>query len=1369
MNHEKQNFRTRNKIWHVLFYSLLLLLIQVNAFSQNPSANIDQGNNGKASSPNDPVTWVNGDLNTTKTHYLEGQSIPYRIILDNLPLNTPVTVRIGFDLRESGHFAIDYLTSYDWTAQHEFIYKHPKESVNETLALGGTFNGTVYAPLPNPGKKNSPAGWSTQPEASFNNVLAQGKTKMALKNASFVSDPAWVVGKEPNFSEAYANYEVQMDVVVSASALPVVLSFGGHIASRFDWGTLPNLQARSAGGVSGAPYHMRVIQLMFNGTTKSIGNQDRSLQVEAPDCNNLALLISNQQNLLCNGTGAGSVTLATSGGNPGFQFSIDTGKTYQFSNVFSGLAPGSYQFLVRDTIGCVSPISTTITQPPVISSSGIKTNVICYGAKMGAIDLSVSGGTPGYTYLWSNGAITQDLSELSVGTYSVIITDANSCIKKDTFQITGPASGISTSGVVTNILCHEEHNGAIDLTVSGGSPGYTYAWSNGATTQDINTLQAGVYDVLVTDASGCNKRDTFTVTQPSSPLDMTFEHTDVLCYGNSTGSIDMSVTGGTPGYTYLWSNGKTTEDLSNLIAGFYNVLVTDANGCTKRDTVQIVQPEAALSIKHSKVDILCFGQATGSIDISVSGGSPGYSFAWSNGANTEDLSELIAGTYSVIATDKAGCIIKDTITITQPSSALVVSGKVTNILCHEVHSGAIDLTVSGGTASYTIQWSSGETSEDLSGLQAGVYDVLVTDANGCTKRDTFTISQPASPLDMTFEHVDIKCYGDSTGSINMIVSGGTPGYTYLWSNGKTTEDLSDLKAGFFDVLVTDANGCIKRDTVEIVQPTQLKMKYSSQDVLCYSDNTGSIQISVVGGSPDYTYQWSNGSTERDQYNLVAGIYSLIVTDIQGCVLKDTFNIKQPDKGLSIKATVKDLDCYGVATGAIDITVEGGTGAYVFEWSNAATSEDLSNIAAGIYSVKVTDENLCFVRDTFEVNQPDPLVVNADDKKVCAGVAVDLTASPSGGVWSGSGVSGSSFMMVAAGVYPVYYTYTNGNGCVGKDTAYVTVERCGDAFCTYTQGYYGNAGGKSCAEGMTYTTKSLMQKALSKGSIVLGVPALNRTFTINYNSVDTLIAILPGGGTPTMLGYTGDRTPSKLPSSMLKNGKINNVLLSQTITLALNIRINSELDSFKVRADKFLMTQDKVSCESKDLKECSYHSYKFSSKVVTALAGNKTISDLLKLANNALAGSLPAGLSYSDIVGAVDLVNNAFDGCKVGWYSDTVVYCPSVSVSSSASNMSASEQAVQMSVDPASKQPSVKAYPNPFEDIVRFTIESPERIQCNLMLYTSSGKLISKVFDGILDANVSKTVQAVIPSIYKEAIVYVLSYNGQVVTGKILKK
>jgi hypothetical protein len=1144
MYHQKKDIATNGNRLYGLLYSMLLLLIQVNGFSQggSPSANIDQGNNGKLSAPNDPVVWINGNLNTTKSHYIESQSIPYRIKMDNLPIGVPITIRVGFDIRESGHYAIDYLTSYDWTSIHSFIFKHPDEVVDPELEMMAMFSGKVYAPLPNPGKKNSPTDWSTQPEASYNHVASQGKNQMTLINGTFVSNPSWVSGKEPDYSELNDKYEVQMDVTFVASAMPVIVAFGGHIASRYDWGTLPNLQARSAGGLPGSPYHMRIVDLRYNGTIKSIGSQDLSLQIDAPNCNNLALSIGSQQNLLCNGVGGGSVTLSTSGGNPGFQFSIDTGRTYQNSNVFSGLAPGDYQFLVRDTIGCVSPISTTIIQPPVILKSGKVTNVLCHGDKAGAIDLSVSGGTPGYTYAWSNGATSQDLSGVAAGTYTVTITDAGQCILKDTFQITQPSAALSVSG----------------------------------------------------------------------------KSTDVLCYGDKTGSIDLSVSGGTKDYVYTWSNGESTEDIGGLSAGVYSVLVTDANGCEMRDTFTIKQPSSALSVGLEKVDVKCYGDA----------------------------------------------------------------------------SGSINLTVSGGTAPYAFSWSNGSTDEDLSALKAGVYHVLVTDDNGCEMRDTIAVSQPASGLALSGKIIDILCKGDQTGSIDITVSGGTPSYQFSWSSGEDTEDISGKAAGNYYVLITDANQC---------------------------------------------------------------------------ELKDTFEIEEPAEKLSVSGIVADLKCYNDGTGGIDITVSGGTMSYVYEWSTGAVTEDLTGIAAGTYTVTVTDKNGCSAKETFVVKQPEPLIVQADNNKVCAGKPIALTASPSVGTWTGTGVSGSEFMMPYAGTFNVVYTHTNLSGCKGIDTAQITVENCELDYCTYTQGYYGNAGGKSCSEGEQYSTLQLIQKALGKGTIVLGNPTFNKTFTIAYGDAATLISILPGGGSPTALSYTGNRTPSTLPSSMLKNGKINNVLLSQTITLALNVRINQGMDSFQLRSDKYLMTQDVVSCGSNDLKECSYHSYRLSEMVVNALNGNRTVSDLLKLANNALAGSLPMGVSYGDVAKAVDLLNNAYDGCRYGWYSDTVVYCADQNLYSSASNLTASEQPVQVNVEQGLRQPSVKAFPNPFDDMVRFTIESPENIQCNLMLYTASGKLISKVFDGRVEANVARTVQIMVPSIYRGAIMYVLSYNGQVVSGKILKK
>jgi len=595
---------------------VLLILIQINGYSQKgaPKVNIDQGDNGQRTTPKSPVDWVNGNLNTTKTHYIEGQSIPYRITLDNIPTGVPITVRIGFDLRNSGHFAIDYLTSDTFASKHEVFFKHPPEKVIEELGIPVPIVVTQYAPLPDPGNLNAPSGWSSQPQASFNLVKAAGNANMSLKNAVFQSNPSWVPGKAPNYAEANATYEAEMDVTIVASALPVIIGFGGHIASRFDWGFLPNGQPRSAGGISGSPYHMRVIHLDYDGSITSIGNQDRSLQIDAPDCLNLALLITNQQNVLCNGQNSGSVLLSTSGGTPGFQFSIDSGKTYQFSNLFSGLAPGDYLFTVRDTIGCTNTVSTTISEPPVLSKSAVVSNILCYGAANGSIDLSVSGGTPGYTYAWSNGATTQDLSGLLAGTYSVLITDVNNCTARDTFQITQPTSAILSSAAITDVLCYGAKTGAIDLSVSGGTPSYTYQWLTGETTQDISGLQAGVYSVLITDANGCIKRDTFTIKQPDAALAVLFKSIDVLCYGDSTGSIDMTVTSGTAPYSYAWSNGATSEDLSNLKAGTYVVVVTDKNECTVKDSVIIQQPAAPLTINYQKIDVLCYGQKTGEID-----------------------------------------------------------------------------------------------------------------------------------------------------------------------------------------------------------------------------------------------------------------------------------------------------------------------------------------------------------------------------------------------------------------------------------------------------------------------------------------------------------------------------------------------------------------------------------------------------------------------------------------------------------------------------------------------------------------------------------------------------------------------------------
>jgi hypothetical protein len=326
-----------------------------------------------------------------------------------------------------------------------------------------------------------------------------------------------------------------------------------------------------------------------------------------------------------------------------------------------------------------------------------------------------------------------------------------------------------------------------------------------------------------------------------------------------------------------------------------------------------------------------------------------------------------------------------------------------------------------------------------------------------------------------------------------------------------------------------------------------------------------------------------------------------------------------------------------------------------------------------------------------------------------------------------------------------------------------VKLCESGFCTYTQGYYGNNGGLACFQGQKITTKGLVQKALLSGPIVLGKASHNKTFTVSYAAADSVIMILPGGGPSAALAYTGNRTPSTLPSSMLKNGRIYNGLLAQTLTLALNMRVNEGLGDFELLSEKYLMTQDKAGCGSDSVKKCAYHSYQLNKKVVQALGAENTVSGLMDMANKALAGVLPTGLSFSDINSAVDLINNAFDGCRVGWYADTIVYCPDLTLISSALNNGFVQQENKRIT------PQVVVYPNPFKDRITFKIIMPENGKGSLSIYTASGQLLSTVFEQQISAGTMFTYDYKAPVNWKGNLFYVFRFNGKLYSGKLMRE
>ncbi|MBK9318740.1 MAG: SprB repeat-containing protein [Bacteroidetes bacterium] len=461
--------------------------------------------------------------------------------------------------------------------------------------------------------------------------------------------------------------------------------------------------------------------------------------------------------------------------------------------------------------------------------------------------------------------------------------------------------------------------GAVNLTVSGGAPGYTYNWSNGSSNEDISGLNAGTYTVTVTDVNNCTATTSAIVTQTTA-INLSTVVTNVACNGASTGAVNLTVSGGTPGYTYNWSNGSSNEDITGLIAGTYTVTVTDANNCTATTSASVTQTNA-INLSTVVSNVACNGASTGAVNLTVSGGTPGYTYNWSNGSSNEDISGLISGTYTVTVTDANNCTATTSALVSQ-ASAINLSPVVTNIACNGGASGAINLTVSGGTPGFTYNWSNGSSTEDISGLTAATYTVTVTDANNCTASVNAVVSQ-TSGLNLSTVVTNVACSGAATGAINLTVSGGVPGYTFNWSNGSATEDLSGILAGAYTVTVTDVNSCTGSASVVVSQPAALNLSTVVSNVVCNGGATGAINLTVSGGTPGYIYNWSNGSNNQDISGLIAGTYTVTVTDANNCT-GTTSSLVTQSAAINLSTFVTNVACNGASTGAVNLTVSGGT-------------------------------------------------------------------------------------------------------------------------------------------------------------------------------------------------------------------------------------------------------------------------------------------------------------------------------------------------------------------------------------------------------------------------------------------------------------
>jgi hypothetical protein len=433
---------------------------------------------------------------------------------------------------------------------------------------------------------------------------------------------------------------------------------------------------------------------------------------------------------------------------------------------------------VTDIHGNHASAAQAVTvKPSVITVAAATGSVSCYGGSNGSIATTVSGGAVPYSYSWSTGATTANISGKAAGSYSVKVTDANNCTATASYTISQP-SAITISASVTDAACNGG-NGTITAAVSGGTKPYTYLWSNTATTANI-TAAAATYTITATDAAGCSQSGAYTIAQPAAIV-ITGVATDVSCSGGSNGSISTIVSGGKSPYSYTWSNGSTSANPASLAAAAYSVTVTDGNKCSNKGSFTVSQP-APLAITAAVTNIGCSGSTKGSITTTVTGGTSAYNYSWSNGATTANLTGLSAGTYSVTVTDAHSCVTKASYTVIKTSSTLSLGGitvtpkyAVTGMAAYTIFKGygpqsvKLAATVSGGTGSYNYSWtpapdcsSPASSSTSVNPAVNTTYKVTVTDASGCSVVGTQAINLIETRCDNGGDDDRDKTIGDGS-------------------------------------------------------------------------------------------------------------------------------------------------------------------------------------------------------------------------------------------------------------------------------------------------------------------------------------------------------------------------------------------------------------------------------------------------------------------------------------------------------------------------------------------------------------------------------------------------------------------------------
>jgi len=793
--------------------------------------------------------------------------------------------------------------------------------------------------------------------------------------------------------------------------------------------------------------------------------------IDQPGCQNQLSIIVNSPPAIslttasspvgCAGGNTGSVEVTPMGGNGPYQYAWNINGVIITQPVVNSLTAGSYVVTVTDTKETVE----------VLQSAGIDvtetiTNIDCFGNNNGQISLAISGGNSPYDLEWTDfsGTVLGNdplLENQIAGTYQINITDANGCLQTEQFEIIQNSELTLTLGTINNLACNNIPTGSIELLVIGGDGNYTFDWSNGDDQQNLTNLPSGPYSVTVTDGLNCTQEISTTVTEPSvlEILDATIQ--PASCFSSPDGSILLTVTGGTIGadYQFNWSNGGNSAQQIALVAGDYQVTITDDQGCEIEANYTISSPEEIM-LSVLEEPATCSGTPSGFATVTATGGDGNYSYQWDIDAGSQTTAtadNLVANIYFVTVTDGNGCSQIATAEVLEPL-AISNNFEQVDVDCFSNATGTLSADVFGGSAPYTFSWTGPNgftaSTSNLEELVAGTYNLTITDSNGCVFEESALISEPTTGLTATITPVDRVCFGQSNGTATVFPTGGTGTISFLWNfQDQTTASVNNLPPGSWDVVVTDQSGCSITQTTEIEEDPEIVIRLSETGPLCFNGTEGQAEIMAIeiNGSQvnldDYEFIWSNNETTSQIGNLIGGDrYFVSVTNAIGCQASEVIEISNPDPIQILVEEINSTDCANGNNGSATISGAGGIQPYMYQWSSNAgnqTTATAENLTSGVYTVIISDGNQCTSEREITIAEPESLSIEFSVSQIsCPGsadgvISTNITGgtAPYQYAWS-TGSTDTEINQIEAGDYEL--TITDNKGCTAVSNQLIDV-------------------------------------------------------------------------------------------------------------------------------------------------------------------------------------------------------------------------------------------------------------------------------------------------------------------------------------------